>query len=140
MAAALGPHLILEHQCRHAGFLEGAYHEMHIHRVTVASVGIGAQQQFVAAIGEIARVVKIDFKGHHAAVGPTQPTLRHARARNGAHLETCRLHQPRAVTIKHPGRNDNPRLFQQLPELFSLACHDLFSCSGWWSFYQQAPM
>ena len=79
MTAALRPHLVLEHERRHTGFLEGAHDEVHGHRIAVARVGVSAQQQF-SAIGKAARVIEILVESHDAAIGPAHAALGNAGA------------------------------------------------------------
>ena len=48
VAAALRPHLVLEHQAGHARALERAHRVMHVDRIAVAGVGVGEQQEIRA--------------------------------------------------------------------------------------------
>ena len=122
VAAALGPHLVFDHQCRHAGFLKGAHHKVHGHRIAVTSVSIGAQQQ-VRAIRQAPRVIQILLEGHHTAVSPAHAALRHAGAGDRRRLETRALDQPYAVAIVDAGLDEDLIAVHQILELLASAGH-----------------
>jgi len=128
VAAALGPHLVLEHDRRHARLLEGARREIDAHRVAVTGVGIRAQQQ-VGAVGEAPRIADVLFQPHHAAVRPAQAALRRAGSGDGARLETEVLGEARAVAVVDAGGNQDFGSIDELSELppLAFAGHRIFS-------------
>ena len=122
VTAAFGPHLVLDHQRRHAGLLKSAHDKVHGHRIAVTGVGIGAQQQ-VRAVGESPRIVQIFIEGHHTAVGPAHAAFGHACTGNRRGLESRLLDQPHAVAVIDAGLDQDFLLVDQFLELLASARH-----------------
>ncbi len=109
VTAALGPYLVLDHHRGEARGLEPAHREMHVDRVAVAGIGVGLQQQIVAAFHQGAAEAQIVLVAHDAAVGPAEMGLRQPGARDGGGREAVLRRHAHAVAVIDPGRDGDVR-------------------------------
>jgi len=101
-AAALRPHLVLEHQAGHTRALERAHRVMNVDRIAVPGVGVGEQQQ-IRAQRDRARGGDVFFQAHQPHVGLAKPRLADSAAGDEGGGVTHFRDQPRAEAVEHAG-------------------------------------
>ncbi len=98
VTAALGPHLVFEHEPREAGALEALDGEVNIDGIAIAGIAIGLQRDS-AACRKRRRGTQIFLIAHDAEIGPAKIGLAEPGTGNPSCLESHALDEASAEAV-----------------------------------------